>query len=125
MSVPRPGTPAGPARRTRARRGVALALVLGALAAATPTRVPADAPRPITGRAAYADTFPAGPGLRIAEISCLACHSPMMVHQQAKDSAAWEKTISTMKTFGAAFTDAERDTLRDYLLANFGPRRKR
>jgi hypothetical protein len=46
----------------------------------------------------------------------------MLVTQQAKDSTGWEKSLTTMKTWGAPMTPAEQDTLRGYLLAHFGPR---
>ena len=124
MSGPRPRRGVESAPRAVVLRVAALALTLVAMAVATPSMVPADAPRPVTGRLVYADTFPDGTGRRIAELTCISCHSPMMIQQQAKDSTAWEKTLTTMKTFGALLEAAERDTLRDYLLANFGPGRR-
>lgn len=103
------------------RRVVALAIGLVALAIAALTSVPGGSG---TGgnRAAYPDTFPAGPGKAIAERACLICHSAMLVTQQSKDSTGWEKTLTTMKTWGTPLEQADRDTLRGYLLAHFGPR---
>jgi hypothetical protein len=72
--------------------------------------------------AASPDTFPDGAGRAIAERACLFCHSPMLVTQQAKDSTGWEKSLTTMRAWGAPMTPAEQDTLRGYLLARFGPR---
>ncbi len=100
-----------------AAAGVVLAsVVLVALAGVTRDS------RSAGNRAAYADTFPAGPGKAIAERACLFCHSPMLVTQQAKDSTGWEKSLATMEKWGAPMTPAERDTLRGYLMARFGPR---
>ena len=74
-------------------------------------------------RHVHAARFPVGVGEPIAERSCTACHSPMLVTQQSKDSTAWEKTLTQMQKWGVTLTEAERDTLRGYLVAQFGPRR--
>jgi hypothetical protein len=103
-------------RRLAAAGLVLASVVLGALASG-----PRDS-RSAGNRAAYPDTFPAGPGRAIAERACLFCHSPMLVTQQAKDSTGWEKSLATMEKWGAPMTPAERDTLRGYLLTSFGPR---
>lgn len=106
-------------RRSVVRRvagGAAIAAVCAALALA------AGAPG-TNPRRPYPDVFPAGEGRAIAERACLVCHSAMLVTQQAKDSTGWEKTLTQMTNWGApSVTQAERDTLRDYLLKHFGPR---
>jgi len=112
VSVSRPAT---------LRRVAAVALVLAPLAIAALASGPAVS-RPPVLRAAYPDSFPAGAGKAIAERSCLFCHSAMLVTQQAKDSTGWEKTLTTMKNWGSPISSSERDTLRGYLLARFGPR---
>lgn len=104
-----------------ARRLAAAAIALAPLAFAALALVPGDS-RPAGNRAAYPDSFPAGAGKAIAERACLFCHSAMLVTQQAKDSTGWEKTLTTMKGWGSPLEPAERDTLRGYLLARFGPR---
>jgi hypothetical protein len=71
---------------------------------------------------AYATELPDSLGRGIAQRWCLQCHSAMLITQQAKDSAAWEKTLGQMEKWGVAVTPEERDTLRVYLLQNFGPR---
>lgn len=123
MSAPR-GQGAGRPSRDGgaiARRAAAGAVILTVLGLASLTGVPGDS-RSAGNRAAYPDTFPAGPGRAIAERACLFCHSPMLVTQQAKDSTGWEKSLATMEKWGAPTTPAEHDTLRGYLLAHFGPR---
>lgn len=89
----------------------------GAAASRARSSAPSRAERP------YAATFPAGPGRTIAERACTVCHSPMLTLQQAKDSTAWEKTLTQMEKWGApTLTPAERDTLRRWLLEQWGPR---
>ena len=102
------------------RRALAAALVLAALVAAT-VALGAKAAAP-PKRVAPPATYPAGPGQAIAERACLFCHSPMLATQQAKDSTGWEKTLGQMEKWGAPVNGAEHDTLRQYLLARFGPR---
>lgn len=72
----------------------------------------------------YPAQFPDGQGHLIAERACAMCHSPMLVTQQAKDSTGWEKTLATMEKWGAPVSGAPHDTLRDYLLSSFGPKRR-
>jgi hypothetical protein len=71
---------------------------------------------------AYKKTLPDSVGRGIAERSCLPCHSAMLITQQAKDSTAWEKTLAQMEKWGVLVTPEERDSLRLYLVQNFGPR---
>jgi len=103
------------------RRLAAVVLLLASVTLAALIGVPGDS-RSAGNRAAYPDTFPAGPGRAIAERACLFCHSPMLVTQQAKDSTGWEKSLVTMEKWGAPMTPAEHDTLRGYLLVHFGAR---
>ena len=109
------------ASRPTARRVAAGVLALAAITIAALSGVPGDS-RSAGNRAAYPDTFPPGDGKAIAERACMICHSPMLVTQQAKDSTGWEKTLTTMKNWGAPMSNSERDTLRAYLLMRFGPR---
>lgn len=102
------------------RRAVAAALVLAALGAAALSRGAGESAS--LRRAPYPALFPPGNGHDVAERACLFCHSPMLVTQQAKDSAGWEKTIGQMEKWGAPITPAEHDSLRTYLLERFGPR---
>lgn len=117
---PRANRPAH-GRGAVARRVTAAGMALASVVFAALTGAPGDT-RSAGNRAAYPDTFPAGPGRPIAERACLFCHSPMLVTQQAKDSTGWEKSLATMEKWGAPLTPAEHDTLRGYLLAHFGAR---
>lgn len=74
----------------------------------------------------YPAHFPTeGNGAALAYSRCVTCHSAMLTMQQAKDSAAWEKTLTQMEAWGSPpLTPAERDTLRTWLLAHWGPRKR-
>ncbi len=110
-------------------RGVALA-ALAALAllpaagwlADARSQTPRKTRQPPTVARLYADTLPEAPGREIAGRACLMCHSASMLTQQRKDSTAWDKTLAQMRAWGAPLSEGERDTLRDYLVARFGPR---
>jgi len=105
----------------RSRKPVAVLVACGAIAAAL--AVGAGAPphgAPNAPQRVYAARFPAGAGAGIANSSCVACHSPTLITQQAKDSTAWEKTIGQMAKWGVTLTPGERDSLRGYLVKHFG-----
>lgn len=125
----------------RARRLAGLLLTCAALAIATLAArerggvAPAAAQQPTepppgggtTGqqatlptRIAYATTLPDSAGRGIAERWCLLCHSAMLITQQKKDSTGWEKTLGQMEKWGVTLVPEERDSLRAYLLQNFG-----
>lgn len=115
-------------RRRIAVMVVAGSLVLAVAAIAAPFRRGKPRPaRPPASRAMPADTtrLPPGIGPAIEARSCAMCHSAMLIHQQAKDSLGWEKTIAQMEKWGVALTPAEHDTLRGYLLERNGPRAAR
>jgi cytochrome c5 len=98
-------------------------------AAAPEAEAPPSSPYPeqpaAPAKKPYPAVFPNGPGKAIADNACLFCHSAMLVTQQAKDSTAWEKTLTQMIAWGAPIDTVDRrqrDSLRVYLLAHFGPR---
>jgi cytochrome c5 len=73
-------------------------------------------------RRAYPHELPSGTGHEIATRACLICHGAMLITQQHKDSAAWAKTVGTMTTWGAPIDSTESQTLRGWLVTEFGPR---
>lgn len=113
-----------------ARRWIAAALV-GALVALVSESLVHDARsqtadrgrRPPTIESVYPGDLPEGAGREIGARACLMCHSASMITQQHKDSTAWGKTLNQMILWGAPVEGLERDTLRDYLTARFGPRK--
>ena len=116
-------------RRTRARRGLAVAVpvaLAGLLAIAATATPPGRTPGPPATprlRHVYPNTLPPGAGHDIAGRACLLCHSATLITQQHKDSTAWAKTLGTMAGWGAPFDSTERDTLRGWLVQEFGPKR--
>lgn len=109
------------------RRSLALAaLVALAVFAAASAAPPTGAPAASNAKWPYAASFPeGGSGAALANSRCTACHSAMLTMQQSKDSAAWERTLTQMETWGSPALDSvERDTLRTWLLSRWGPRRR-
>jgi len=100
-------------RRSPRARAIAPALLL-ALAAAL--ALAAVAPR----QAASPRTLAEGEGKAIAERACLICHSAMLITQQRKDRAAWERSIAQMQKWGAPVDSAARDTLAGWLAKVYG-----
>lgn len=54
--------------------------------------------------------------------NCLICHSSMMLEQQHKDSTAWNKTVTTMVSWGAPVPPAQQPVLVTYLAQHFAAR---
>jgi len=100
----------------------AVALAAGVLLAAAPNEGGQATKRPETP---YPPTFPEGAGAALAQRACTVCHSPMLVTQQHKDAAAWERSVAQMEKWGSpTLTPAERDTLLRWLVEGWGPRAK-
>jgi streptogramin lyase/cytochrome c2 len=101
-------------------------------------------PSPDASVAPYDDIYPPGPGRDILERRCMGCHTVQLFAynfgrayasgRPLHDKAGWGITVDRMHE-GAAFgkpnkqsyfdakllSDADRDTLVDYLAENFGP----
>jgi cytochrome c5 len=100
--------------------------VLGLALAATVIVVPAVAQR--GGRPARPNVdLPDGPVRQVILGSCTSCHGIDEYGYYAMDRDAWRALIERMKTTpsgavpGAVIADADRETLLDWLVANFGP----
>jgi hypothetical protein len=111
-------TPSTGSRSVWTRRLGSGVLVLAIAAAAAWSAGDGTARR----REVYPNQFPAGGGQALAERYCQICHAPSLITQQAKDSTGWEKTLGQMEKWGIQPTPAEHDSLRGYLLSQFGPR---
>ena len=72
-----------------------------------------------TSTAPAADPLPAGPGKEIVQKTCVACHSIQTVTAKRGTKDEWNKTVDKMIEHGAALTDAEADTVVQYLSASF------
>jgi cytochrome c5 len=104
--------------------GLAAAGVIAVAGTALSPRAPAQPKSEPRLMEPYANDLPAGGAHDIAGRACLLCHSPTLITQQHKDSAGWEKTIVQMEKWGAPLTPGEHDSLRGYLLAHYGPKRR-
>jgi mono/diheme cytochrome c family protein len=68
-----------------------------------------------------ADALPAGPAKEIIQKTCATCHSLHMVTSKRATQDEWNQTINTMIDHGAILSDADADTVLQYLTKNFGP----
>jgi cytochrome c5 len=94
-----------------------LALVLLALLAAC-----GGAQGPAAQETPAADTPPAGAtGGELVQERCTGCHSLERVTSAHKTEAEWEATVERMRDNGAQLTDAEAQTVIDYLSKTYGP----
>lgn len=98
-------------------------------AAAPAATTAAAAPeRPAPGE--HADTvesLPEGPGREETFYACAACHGTLIIKQQGMTRIQWDASIDWMiERHGMAKPDeAERNTILDYLTAQFPPRARR
>jgi len=77
-------------------------------AAAAPAAEPAPAPPP----------FPPE-----VKNSCIGCHGEDMIAGQKLTRAQWERELDKMTRWGASVKPENRDTILDFLVSHFGPRR--
>ena len=70
---------------------------------------------------AQAQDLPEGPGKKIVEDVCGACHGVDAVAAQRATRDGWESIVSDMVSRGASGSDADIKTIIDYLAKNFGP----
>lgn len=76
--------------------------------------------------AAETAALPEGPAKALVADRCLLCHGAGLITQQRKDAAAWERTATQMRTWGAPIQDDEQKLVVAYLSEHFGgggPRR--
>ncbi len=71
--------------------------------------------------AAEIAALPDGPAKTLVTERCLLCHSAGLITQQRKDAAAWERTVTQMRTWGSPIQEDEQKPLVAYLLEHFGP----
>jgi cytochrome c5 len=115
-----------PRRFVAAGAVVGLKTVLALVAAAHVAQAAAQLPR--NGRPARPIvTLPDGPVRQVILKSCTACHGIDEYGYYAMDRAAWLALIERMKVTksgvveGAVISDADRDILLAWLVAEFGP----
>ncbi|HUV87627.1 MAG TPA: hypothetical protein VMX79_11015 [bacterium] len=60
------------------------------------------------------------PGKVLLETRCAVCHDLERVAKEEADRAGWEKIVDEMIETGAKLNDAEKGTVLDYLVENYG-----
>jgi competence protein ComEA len=63
--------------------------------------------------------MPDGKGKAVVERICYDCHGPENITKKALTKDEWEDVVNDMVAMGATGTDAELDTIIQYLAANF------
>lgn len=69
--------------------------------------------------AAAAQSLPDNPGRELFETICSECHSPANVIGKQKTRAEWQAKVTEMLQEDQDVTQAERDTIVNYLAASF------
>jgi cytochrome c2 len=64
--------------------------------------------------------LPEGKGVGIARDKCLSCHEADLIISQRLSRPGWTREVDKMVRWGANVTEAEKEALIDYLVANFG-----
>ena len=72
-------------------------------------------------RAAQAD-LPPGKGVELAREKCIGCHEADLIVSQRLSRAGWGRELDKMIRWGAAVSDAEKETLVEYFATRFAPR---
>lgn len=68
------------------------------------------------------DTPPAGlSGEELVQDRCTVCHELERTTSASKTQQEWEATVARMRGLGAELTDAEAQTLVEYLAQEYGP----
>jgi cytochrome c1 len=66
--------------------------------------------------------LPEGEGAGLVKEKCLGCHEADLIVQQRLSHAAWTREVEKMIRWGAQATDAEKQTMVNYLAVHFGVR---
>jgi competence protein ComEA len=68
--------------------------------------------------AAQADKLPEAPGKPVVVKACTSCHDTSIMTDAPRTIAGWIDVMYLMKDFGAVLTEAESQTVTDYLVTN-------
>ena len=67
------------------------------------------------------EIFPPGRGREVVLNNCTNCHTIVPIVVLQKDRASWEESAKDHRDRTPELSDADRQTLYDYLIANFNP----
>ena len=71
--------------------------------------------------AAEIAALPDDPRKALVTERCLLCHGAALIAQQRKDTAAWGRTVTQMRTWGTLIQEEDQTALVAYLAEHFGP----
>jgi cytochrome c oxidase cbb3-type subunit 3 len=60
-------------------------------------------------------------GAAVYKRVCLSCHEADIIEQQKLTPTGWTRSVEKMMRWGAAVSDAEKQSLVEYLAARFSP----
>jgi cytochrome c5 len=94
-------------------------------ATGTVDSAPAVAAEARSAEAAEIGALPDGSAKDLVASRCLLCHGAGLIAQQRKDSAAWGRTVTQMRTWGTPIQDDDQTAIVAYLVEHFGPSAQR
>jgi cytochrome c5 len=68
------------------------------------------------------ELLPEGAGVAVVRDKCVTCHEADLIVQQRLSRTGWTREVEKMMRWGSVVTDAEKETIVNYLTAQFGPR---
>jgi cytochrome c5 len=74
-----------------------------------------------SAEAAEITALPDGSAKTLVTERCLLCHGAALIVQQRKDTPAWGRTVTQMRTWGSQMQDADQAAIVAYLARHFGP----
>lgn len=77
---------------------------------------------PVCFGAAAQDLLPGSAGVEVVRDKCTTCHEADLIVQQRLTKTGWTREVEKMIRWGTEVTDAEKNTIIDYLAAHFGSR---
>lgn len=68
---------------------------------------------------ATTDKLPEAPGKAVVITLCGSCHTVDLIPDSRMTVANWNRTVESMKEFGATASDGEWQTVKDYIVVHF------
>lgn len=67
--------------------------------------------------------LPNGKSAELVQMKCLLCHEADLIIEQRLSRSGWVREVDKMIRWGAEVSDADKESVIDYLAANFGNKR--
>ena len=68
------------------------------------------------------ELLPEGAGVAVVRDKCVTCHEADLIVQQRLSRTGWTREVEKMMRWGTVLSDGEKETIVNYLAAQFGPR---